>query len=160
MSADRVRTKVASGSPSSSRPRASNSSKTPVSAAASAVASSRMRVWTRSTVRSELTSPIADATPAAHGTTTDWIPKAAASRATCIGPAPPNPTRVKPRGSMPRWTVTTRIAEAIVALTISWIACAAPVTSISNGAPTDWSTAAAASAASSVTPPARPAGSR
>ena len=36
-----------------------------------------------------------------------------------------SPTRVKSRGSMPRWTVTTRIAAAILALATSWTARAA-----------------------------------
>ena len=102
---------------------------------------------------------MAEATPAPKGTATERIPNSAARAATWTGPAPPNATRVKWRGSMPRCTVTSRIAPAIVALAISWTAAAASETSSPSGSATDAS-ARSARAAESVTPPASPSGSR
>ena len=61
------------------------------------------------------------------------MPNSSARRLTCIGPAPPKPTRAKSRGSMPRCTVTTRMAAAIAAFTMSWTARAASTTSMPSG---------------------------
>ena len=44
------------------------------------------------------------------------MPSASASSAACSGPAPPNGTSVKSRGSRPRLTVTTRIERAMLLL--------------------------------------------
>lgn len=75
--------------------------------------------------RAPVRSPAAEATPQCAGTTTVPIPKRSATRAACMGPAPPKATRAKPRGSMPRCTVTTCTADAIEAQTISCTAYAA-----------------------------------
>ena len=115
---------------------------------------------TRSTLGSDPTNPTAEATPAAQGTATDVMPNVSASRATCIGPAPPNPTNVNGRGSTPRCTVTTRMAAAMLAFTTSWIPRAASGTSVPSEDATARPMASSARATESVTPPASPAGSR
>ena len=52
--------------------------------------------------------PTADSTPARAGTMTAVMPSASASSHACNGPAPPNATSARPRGSTPRSTVTVR----------------------------------------------------
>ena len=74
------------------------------------------RVSTRSAVRSDVMRPMAEATPAARGMTTWPMPKVSASSTAWRGPAPPKATRVKSRGSIPRCTVTTLMAAAMLAL--------------------------------------------
>ena len=69
--------------------------------------------------RSEAQRPSAESTPPARGQRIRSIPSSAAIAAACIGPAPPNGSRAKRRGSTPRSTVTTRSAR-----TISWLAIA------------------------------------
>ena len=104
---------------------ASISPKTAATAAGSAVSVGMRRVRTRSAVRSDVIRPIAEATPAARGITTVLMPKVSASSTAWRGPAPPKATRVKSRGSIPRCTVTTLMAAAMLALATLWMACAA-----------------------------------
>ena len=82
------------------------------------------------------------------------MPSSSARAAACIGPAPPNGSRAKRRGSTPRSTVTTRSA-----LTISWFATltipSAVSSSPSPSAVPSRFTASRAASTSSSTPPAR-----
>ena len=61
--------------------------------------------------------PHAQSRPGLRGSTTWRIPKSSASSHACIGPAPPNASSAKSRGSKPRSTVITRIARSMLALT-------------------------------------------
>ena len=87
--------------------------------------------------RSEAQRPRAESTPPARGQRIRSIPSSAAIAAACIGPAPPKGSSAKPRGSMPRSTVTTRSAR-----TISWLATRTIPAAVSSGS----SPSAAASA--------------
>ena len=66
---------------------------------------------TRSRRSSLATRPSAERTPAAAGTSTLPIPSSSASAHACSGPAPPNATSAKSRGSWPRSTETSRSAR-------------------------------------------------
>ena len=57
---------------------------------------------TTSRRRSETASPSADSTPETTGTTTRRMPSSSAIAAACSGPAPPNATSARSRGSIPR----------------------------------------------------------
>jgi hypothetical protein len=86
--------------------------------------------------------PSAHSTPGAGGTSTRSMPSSSASAQPCSGPAPPNGTRVKSRGSCPRSTDTTRIAptmlESAIARMTRAASCGAtlavPATRTRNGA--------------------------
>ena len=71
---------------------------------------------TRSRRRSETSIPSADSTPQARGTTTRVMPSSSAIAVACSGPAPPNASSARSRGSTPRSTVMTRTARAISSL--------------------------------------------
>src|SRR5260221_638468 len=96
------------------------------SALRSAPLSITVRVVSRR--RSEAQRPRAERTPLARGQRIVSIPSSAAIAAACIGPAPPNGSRAKPRGAIPRSTVTTRSA-----LTISWLATRTTPAAASSG---------------------------
>ena len=75
-----------------------------------AVAETRVRTKSRRT--SAISSPSAEKLPGSGGTTTVRMPSSSATAAACNGPAPPNGSRAKSRGSMPRITDTSLIAPA------------------------------------------------
>ena len=82
------------------------------------------RRTTHASRRSSLaTSPSAESTPAASGTSTVSMPSSSASAQAWSGPAPPNATSAKSRGSWPRSTETTRSARSISAFTTRSTAC-------------------------------------
>ena len=68
------------------------------------------RVRLKSALRSAARSPSAQSTPGAGGISTRGMPNSSARAQPCSGPAPPNGTRVKSRGSWPRSTETMRSA--------------------------------------------------
>ena len=72
--------------------------------------------------------PAADSTPGWRGISTLPMPSSAASAVAWIGPAPPNATSVKCRGSRPRRIDTRRMPSTICALTTRWIPSAASST--------------------------------
>src|SRR5205823_5708007 len=73
-------------------------------------------VRARSATMSVVSRPYADATPHPVGMRIRSMPNGAATRAACMGPAPPKATIVNRRGSMPRCTVTTCTALTMLAL--------------------------------------------
>ena len=98
---------VSSASPSRTRSRsADRTSSTEVWA----VAETRVRTKSRRT--SAISSPSAEKLPGSGGTTTVRMPSSSATAVACNGPAPPNGSRAKSRGSMPRITDTSLIAPA------------------------------------------------
>ena len=124
---------------------------------ASVAASTRVR--SSSTLKSACSSPTADPTPAAAGTTIRLIPKTLARSTANIGPAPPKPTMTASRGSSPRCTVTTRMAAAMVATAMARTARAASTgPDMPSGAATLVFKAFSAAATSRCTSSARPAG--
>ena len=73
------------------------------------------------------------------------MPSSAAIAAACIGPAPPNGSRAKRRGSTPRSTVTTRSAR-----TISWLATRTMPSAVSSSLEAERARRAPATAASAA----------
>ena len=72
-----------------------------------------------------MTSPCAQTMPGTSGTRTVRIPRASATSRAWSGPAPPNATRVKSRGSCPRSTEMVRIVRTMLATTTPITPCAA-----------------------------------
>ncbi len=73
-------------------------------------------------------SPYAHRTPGDGGMMTGHAPVSRPSALACSGPAPPNATRAKSRGSKPCWTETRRRAPNMFSLTMSMIPAAASST--------------------------------
>ena len=99
------------------RPRASRPP-APVAHRSPAPKSGRPHAATVSRRRSASICPSAERCPGKRGTRTRVMPSSSATCMTCIGPAPPKPSRVKSRGSKPRCTDTSRTAPAILATAI------------------------------------------
>ena len=76
-------------------------------------------VRTASARKSPSSIPSAEKWPGAGGITVRATPSSRASSAACSGPAPPNATNVKSRGSCPRRSVTSRSACDICATTVA-----------------------------------------
>ena len=77
--------------------------------------------------------PSAEKCEGNSGTITLGMCSSRAIASTCSGPAPPEATSAKSRGSKPFSTDTSRTASDILAMAISTIACAAATVSISSG---------------------------
>ena len=102
-----------------------------------------------------------ESTPGRGGITTVGMSSNSASRHACSGPAPPNATRAKRRGSCPRPIDTVRMARAMELSMISTMPAAASSTPRPSGAPTRASMAArAASTSSGISPPSSAGGMR
>ena len=70
-------------------------------------------------------SPSAHSTPGDGGTITGQAPVSLPSALACSGPAPPNATSAKSRGSKPCWTLTSRSPPSMFSLTMSTMPAAA-----------------------------------
>ena len=97
--------------------------------------------------------PTAEVIPGYGGTMTSGIPIRAATSTACSGPAPPNATREKSRGSTPFWTVRELMALAMFALTIATTPSAASRSSTSSRSARRPMAAAAAASSSAIAPP-------
>ena len=85
------------------------------------------RVRLKSPRTSACSRPIAESSPGRGGTSTLRMPMLRATSAACSGPAPPNATSVKSRGSSPCSTEITRTAPIMLTLMISSTPAAALV---------------------------------
>ena len=81
-------------------------------------------VRTKVSRRSDTISPCAQRMPGANGTRQRRMPRLFATSVACSGPAPPNGSSVKSRGSWPRSTETARIARTMLATTMPSMPCA------------------------------------
>ena len=91
--------------------------------------------------------------PGVGGMRRRGIASSRASGEPCIGPAPPNGTSVRRRGSWPRSTETTRMPRAIVALATRRMPEAASIRSRPSGSAMRVTIACVAASASSVSSP-------
>ena len=100
-------------------------------------------------------SPTADRSPGAGGTTTVRTPRERAISAACTGPLPPKAMSEKSRGSRPLYVETARMALIIVTLATTCTPYAASSSGVPSGDATlSWSALADRSGLSRTAPPA------
>ena len=101
----------------------------PLSPAASGASSGRMNSCTASAA----SMPAAENTPDTGLISTRAMPRSRATSTACSGPPPPNAISARSRGSLPRSTVTARIARAMLTLATWRMPCAASSTASLSG---------------------------
>ena len=126
----------------------------PCSASFSGVTAVRTKV----SRRSDTISPCAHRMPGANGTRQRVMPRLFATSVACSGPAPPNGSSAKARGSCPRSTETERIARTMLATTMPSMPCAVRSTEKPSRSASGAIALRARLSSSAMSPPSRPRG--